>query len=156
MGRTGQRWRWAAWSIAIAVALVATLLGAACRRGVPVVDPGPRPPTQDGTISGRLMTPGDASRLSGRRVEVVNIQNGDSRSVSTASDGGFTVKVPPGKYRLKIELHPGEAIVRGPDTIDINPSDLDSDIVIEITAAPPRLRPVDNTRGSEGLGAPVA
>ena len=138
------------------MALVATLMSAACRQGVPVIDPGSKPPTQDGTISGRLTTAGDASRLSGRRVEVVNIQNGDSRSISTASDGGFTVKVPPGKYRLKIELRPGEAIVKGPDTIDINPSDLDSNIVIEITAAPPRLRPIDHTRATSGLGSPIA
>lgn len=137
--------------------LIAGLLsGVACRRGVPVVDPGQQPPTVDGTISGRLTTVGDSSRLVGRRIEVINVQTGDRRSVSSSSDGGFTVKVPPGKYRLQIELRPGEAIVRGPETIDINQSDVDSNIVIEISAAPPRPHPADSTRGNEGLGAPIA
>ncbi|MBI2221129.1 MAG: carboxypeptidase regulatory-like domain-containing protein [Acidobacteria bacterium] len=129
---------------------------AACRRGVPVVDPGPAPPTSDGTISGRLMTPGDASRLAGRRVEVVNVATGSRRSVSSGADGGFTVKVPPGKYRLQIELRPGEAIVKAPETIDINASVLDGDIVIEIAPGPARPHPADSTRGTEGLGAPIA
>jgi hypothetical protein len=137
--------------------VVAGLLSvAACRRGVPVIDPGQPPPTTDGTISGRLTTRGDTARLVGRRVEVVNVQTGERRSVSSSSDGGFTVKVPPGKYRLQVELRPGEAISKGPETIDINPSDLDSDIVIEIASAPPRPHPADSTRGTEGLGAPIA
>lgn len=142
--------------IALLMLIAGFFAGAACRRGVPVVDPGQAPPTTDGTISGRLMTPGDASRLVGRRVEVINIETGDRRSVSSSSDGGFTVKVPPGKYRIQIELRPGEAIVRGPETVDINQSDVDSNIVFEISAAPPRPHPADSTRGSEGLGSPIA
>lgn len=138
------------------IIVVGVLAVTACRRGVPVLDPGEAPPTVDGTISGRLITPGDAARLSGRRVEVVNVTTGDRRSVSSASDGGFTLKVPPGKYRLQVELRPGEAIVKAPETIDINRSDVDSNIVIEINAAPPRPHPADSTRGNEGLGSPIA
>lgn len=138
------------------VALAGVLAGVACRRGVPVMDPGPKPPTTDGTVSGRLTTEGDASRLVGRRVEVVNVATGDRRAVSTSTDGGFTIKVPPGKYRLQVELRPGEAIVKGPETIDVNPSDLDSNIVVVITAIPPKPHPADSIRNVEGLGAPIA
>lgn len=102
------------------------------------------------------MTPGDASRLPGRRIEVINVETGSRRSVSSNSAGAFTVKVPPGKYRLQVELRPGEAIVKAPETIDINPSDLDSDIVIEFAPGPTRPHPADSTRGTEGLGAPIA
>lgn len=144
------------WLVAILVAMMGVLAGVACRRGVPVVDPGPNPPTQDGTISGRLSTSGDGTRLSARRVEAINVATGDRRAVSTSADGGFTLKVPPGKYRLHVELRAGEAIVKGPDTVDINASDLDSDIVIEIAVAPNRPHPADSTRGKEGLGAPIA
>ncbi len=138
------------------VAIVGLMSGVACRRGVPVVDPGPKPPTRDGTISGRLTTEGDASRLVSRRVEVVNVATGDRHAVSTSNDGGFTLKVPPGKYRLNVELRPGESIVKGPDTIDINPSDVDNNIVIVITALPPKPHPADSIRNLEGLGAPIA
>jgi hypothetical protein len=140
-------------ALTIAAGLLAVT---ACRRGVPVLDPGEAPPTMDGTISGRLTTAGGGSRLVGRRVEVVNVETGTRRSVSSSQDGGFTLKVPPGKYRLQVELRPGEAIVNGPETIDINRSDVDSSIVIEITAAPPRPHPADSTRGHEGLGSPIA
>ncbi|HSL24075.1 MAG TPA: carboxypeptidase-like regulatory domain-containing protein [Vicinamibacterales bacterium] len=155
MELTKERMRRAVSIAALLVALSA-LAGLACRRGVPVVDAGEKPPTMDGTISGLVTTTGGGARLVGRRVEVINVGNGDRRSVSTSSTGGFTVKVPPGKYRLQIELRPGEAIVKGPETIDINASDLDSSIVVEVAAAPPRARPTDSTRGAEGLGSPIA
>jgi len=145
-----------AWLVAICAAVIGVVAGVDCRRGVPVLDGGEKPPTVDGTISGRLTTEGDASRLVARRVEVVNINSGDRKAVSTSADGGFTLKVPPGKYRLQVELRPGEAITKGPDTIDINPSDLDSDIVIVITAAPPKPHPADSIRDTDGLGAPIA
>lgn len=138
------------------VAVVGLLAGVACRRGVPVVDPGPKPPTTDGTISGRLTTEGDTARLVSRRVEAVNVATGDRRAVSTSNDGGFTIKVPPGKYRLQVELRPGEAIVKGPETIDINPSDMDNNIVVVISAVPPKPHPADSIRNTEGLGAPIA
>jgi hypothetical protein len=145
-----------AWVAVVLVTVIGGVAGVACRRGVPVVAAGQRPPTVDGTISGRLTTESDSARLVARRVEVINVETGDRRAVSTSSNGGFTVKVPPGKYRLHVELRPGEAIVRAPDTIDINPSDLDNDVVIEITAAAPKTHPADNLRDTDGLGAPIA
>jgi hypothetical protein len=145
-----------AWLVAIVVAVIGALAVVACRRGVPVLDAGQKPPTVDGTISGRLTTEGDASRLVARRVEVVNVTTGDRHAVSTSTNGGFTLKVPPGKYRLQVELRPGEAIVKGPDTIEITPSDMDNDIVVVITAAPPKPHPADNIRDTDGLGSPIA
>jgi hypothetical protein len=145
-----------AWVVAILVIAIAGVAGVACRRGVPVLDAGEKPPTVDGTISGRVMTENDASRLASRRVEVVNLSTGDRRAVSTSSDGGFTMKVPPGKYRLQVELRPGEAIAKAPETIDINPSDMDNDIEIVISVAPPKPHPADSIRDSDGLGSPIA
>lgn len=145
-----------AWLVAILAAVIGGFAGVACRRGVPVLDAGEKPPTVDGTISGRLTTEGDASRLVSRRVEVVNLNTGDRKAVSTSSSGGFTLKVPPGKYRIQVELRPGEMIAKGPETVDINPSDVDNDIVIVITAAPPKPHPADSIRDTDGLGSPIA
>lgn len=145
-----------AWVVAFLVVVITGIAGVACRRGVPVLDAGEKPPTVDGTISGRVMTENDSSRLSARRVEVVNIATGDRRVVSTSTNGGFTIKVPPGKYRLQVELRPGEKITKTPETIDINPSDMDSDIEVVITAAQPTPHPADSIRDTEGLGAPIA
>lgn len=145
-----------AWLLALFVAIAGVAAGVACRRGVPVLDAGTKPPTLDGTISGRVTTESDSSRLVGRRVEVVNLSTGDRRAVSTSSNGGFTLKVPPGKYRLQVELRPGEAIAKAPDTIDINPSDLDSDVLIVVTVPQPTPHPADANRDTDRLGAPIA
>lgn len=145
-----------AWLVVVLVAVIGGIAGVACRRGVPVLDPGAKPPTVDGTISGRLTTESDSSRLAGRRVEVVNVDTGERQAVSTSSNGGFTVKVPPGKYRVHVELRPGETIAQAPEAIDINPSDMDSDVVIVITGAPPKTHPADSIRSTDGLGAPIA
>jgi hypothetical protein len=133
-------------------------LGAAsgCRRGVPVVDASAPPPTTDGTISGRVTTAGDASRLVGRKVEAINLTTGAKAGTTTSSMGGFSLKVPPGKYRLTVELRDGEALARPPGTIDINPSDLDHDVEVVVTPAIARPRQSDVMRSSDGLGAPIA
>jgi hypothetical protein len=47
-------------------------------------------------------------------------------SATTNVSGGFSIKVPPGKYRLEVDLREGERILRSPGTIDINKSDLDA------------------------------
>ncbi len=40
--------------------------------------------------------------------------------------GGFSIPVPPGKYRLEVELQGAERILQSPGTLDINESDLDA------------------------------
>ena len=46
--------------------------------------------------------------------------------------GGFSIPVPPGKYRLEVELREGERVLRSPGTIDINKSDLDANLEVVI------------------------
>jgi hypothetical protein len=109
----------------------ALLVLAACRPGVPVVDPSAKPPSLDGTVSGHLATTG-GERVGGRKIELVEINTGSRHSVTTDANGAFTVKVPPGKYRLDVELQPGERVEKAPKQIDINESDLDSSLEIVI------------------------
>jgi hypothetical protein len=107
------------------------ILAAACRPGVPVVDPSERPPSLDGTVSGHLATTA-GDRVAGRKIELVEINTGSRHSVTTDANGAFTVKVPPGKYRLDVELQAGERVEKAPKEIDINKSDLDSSLEIVI------------------------
>jgi hypothetical protein len=37
------------------------------------------------------------------------------------------MKVPPGKYRLEVELREGERLIKGPTETEVNASDLDPD-----------------------------
>jgi hypothetical protein len=127
----------------------------ACRQGVPVVDTNPPPASVDGTISGTVSTPA-ASRLSGRRVEAVNVVTGERVGTSTSATGGFSLKVAPGKYRLVVELRNGESLLRSPEAININPSDLDHDVELVVNVALSRPRQSDSLRGPGPDGAPIA
>jgi hypothetical protein len=110
----------------LAALLTATLVLAGCGATGPAYDPGPRPDV-GGSISGRVITAGDAAALSGRQVTAVNLATGRRYDVSTSTNGGYTVRVPVGAYRVEVELRSGETLVARPEAaIEIDRGDLDS------------------------------
>ena len=114
--------------------VLVALAGAACRPGSPIVNTDPVRTTTPGTIAGAVRTTA-GNPLTERRVEAVDIATGQRYAAQTGVTGGYSIKVPPAKYRLEVELHENEAIVRQPGTIDINSSDLDPDMDIVVGAA---------------------
>lgn len=142
---------------AIWVSVVALMLFtlAACHGG-PVVDLGTKPVEADGTISGTVRGPEGTSAISGRAVEVVNVDTGERQHGSTSLTGGFTFKVKPGKYRVELSLLDGETLIKRPDVINVNRSDVDAhaDFVLGAShASRPRTR---MPRSDDGLGASIA
>jgi hypothetical protein len=133
--------------------VLALLYVGGCRRGVPVVDLGPKPPAARGTITGLVHGPGDAG-LQGRVVEIVNVATGEKHTATTASNGGFTIELPKGKYRLSLQLHDGETLVKHPDVVDLDRGDIDSHIEFVVSAARTARRP--SYRLDNGLGSPIA
>ena len=108
---------------ASAVALV--LLSVACHPNRPVVDPG-SPPAVDGTISGTVTASGGAVAVGGRKVTAINTESGARVEASTTSTGGYTMRVPPGTYRLEMELRAGETLAASPEPTEVDPGDLDA------------------------------
>ena len=101
----------------------ALLLSVGCHPSRPVIDPGPRPDVQ-GTISGIV---GDGTTpLGGRKITAVNVKTGARFDAASTSSGGYTVRVPPGTYRLEFELRAGEALAMAPETTEVDPGDLDA------------------------------
>ena len=94
----------------------------ACHPG-PVIDPGPDQYV-GGTIAGIVSTHGNAPVV-GRRVTAVNTATNARFETRTEANGGYTVKVPEGTYRLELELQPGEKILKHPGDTRVNKSDLD-------------------------------
>jgi Carboxypeptidase regulatory-like domain len=142
---------------AVVVVLIGASIGfAACRPGTPVIDPGPRPPTSDGTISGTVRGPEGTSPITGRLVEVINVATGERQRATTSNTGGFTFKVKPGKYRVEVALETGESIVKRPDVMNVNRSDVDAhaDFVLSGSRAARPKSP--SVGGSLGLRAPIA
>jgi hypothetical protein len=92
----------------------------------------------------------------GRTVEVVNLQTGARQQTTTSNTGGFTFKVPPGKYRVELTLLDGETLVKRPDVIEVNRSDVDAHADFVVGAgrvARPRFAA---PRTDNGLGPPIA
>jgi hypothetical protein len=110
---------------------LAALAGAACRPGQPLIDTTPGKNTTPGTIAGNVRTNAD-DPLPGRNLHAVDTVTGQRYSAVTGVTGGFSIKVPPGKYRLELELREQETVVQQPGIIDINQSDLDTDLNIVV------------------------
>ena len=118
----------------IAALLCLVLVLAACRTGVPVLDTSAPPPSVMGTITGTLSTEDGKSGIAGRKVTAVNLETGERLSVTTSATGGYTLKVPPARYRMDVELAAGEAVVRDQGTFTVSRSELQHDVDIRIGA----------------------
>ncbi len=118
------------------VSIVFTVFLASCASSHgTVIGRGDNPPNVGGTISGIVRTSADTP-LPGRKVTVVNLESGEKLEASTAVNGGYTIKVPRGTYRLEVELRPGEALSTKPDDVHITTSDIDAGRNFVITAKP--------------------
>ena len=102
---------------------VALLISAGCHHG-PVIDTGSKPAAVGGTIAGIVSAP-DNTPMPGRKVTAIETTSGTRFDATTGTNGGYTIKVPQGTYRLEVELRAGERVVKQPDETRINRSDLD-------------------------------
>lgn len=132
-----------------------TIPSAGCRRGMPVIDPTGSDPNTPGTISGTVRGPEGSSAIEDRLVEVVNIETGERQQTRTSNVGGFTFKVPPGRYRVTVALQQGESILKQPGVMQINRSDVDA--YADFIIGPSRLlRPRLPFLPNPALGPPIA
>ena len=115
-----------------AMAVVVAVIGAGCKTGQPIYDRTPENQMTPGTIAGILSAGVGGEPIAGRAIHAVGLTGGQRYSASTSVTGGFSIPVPPGKYRLEVDLREGERILRSPGTIDINESDLDANLEVVI------------------------
>ena len=115
----------------LALMILALVICAACHPG-PVIDPGPKNPV-GGTIAG-IVSSDSKIALPTRKVTAINTQTGTRYEATTGVNGGYTIQVPQGTYRLEVEVREGEAIAKHPGETKINRSDLDTrrDFVITV------------------------
>jgi hypothetical protein len=117
------------------LALLIGVLAAAgaCHPG-PVINTGGN--TVGGTIAGIVSTDGKVP-LPSRKVTAINTVTGEKFETTTGMNGGYTIKVPQGTYRLEVEVREGERIARQPGETRVQTSDLDPQRHFEITAGRP-------------------
>jgi hypothetical protein len=108
--------------------VVLLMLGSGCaaRHGGPVLG-GSTTPERTGTVSGTVRA-ADGSPLSGRRVSAIDMATETHYDATTAASGGFTIRVPSGKYRLEVELRGGDVIATQPAQTVVNVGDLDAQL----------------------------
>ncbi len=102
---------------------LAAVMAIACHPG-PVVSAGPDQPSVGGTIAGIVSTETKAP-VPNRKVTATDVKTGAKFEAATGPNGGYTIKVTQGTYRLDVELLPGETVVKHPGETRINRSDLD-------------------------------
>jgi hypothetical protein len=84
-------------------------------------------PNPTGTVSG-IVTSSAGTPLEGRRVTAINMANEQRYDATTAGNGGYTIKVPPGRYRLEVELRGGDQLAQQPEQTHVNVGDLDAQL----------------------------
>jgi hypothetical protein len=97
---------------------------AACHPG-PVIGGGHQP-SVGGTISGIVSASGGSIALPGRKITIVDVATNKQYETTTTTDGGYTIQVPEGTYRIDVELRPGETLAKRPANTHVNNSDLDA------------------------------
>jgi hypothetical protein len=111
------------------------VFAAACHPGA-VINADPQP--VGGTIAGIVRATDGAVPLMTRQVTATNVTSGTPYVGTTGPNGGYTIKVPEGTYRIDVEVRDGEVVAKKPDQIEVNNSDLDSGLDFEITVKPAR------------------
>jgi Carboxypeptidase regulatory-like domain len=109
----------------LGLAVILVLAVTSCMPRGPIVDTGSKPPNVGGTISG-MVRANDGTPLSARKVTAIGLSGGQRFEASTATNGGYTIKAPVGKYRLEVELREGESLAEQPGETELNASDMDA------------------------------
>ena len=102
------------------------LITIACRPGHVGGYPGSAQPGVGGTLAGIVSTENKVP-VPNRKVTAIDVKTGAKFEATTGPNGGYTIKVAQGTYRIEIELQPGETIVKHPGETRVDRSDLDPD-----------------------------
>jgi hypothetical protein len=70
-------------------------------------------------------------------VTVIDVATGAKLETSTAVNGGYSIKVPAGTYRIEVELREGETFETRPEETQVNVGDVDAERNFVITVKRP-------------------
>ena len=98
----------------------------ACAMNRPITGTGDRSTATSGTVAGLVSTDAGKTPVSGRKVTATNAADKTHFDATTATDGGYTIMVPAGRYAIDVELRAGERLDKRPQPTDVGAGDLDS------------------------------
>jgi len=98
----------------------------ACSLNKPVTGTGDRSAATTGTLAGLVSTDDGRTAVSGRKVTATDTATNAHFDSTTATDGGYTIRLPAGHYSIDVELRAGERLEKRPEPTDVGAGDLDS------------------------------
>jgi len=109
----------------------------ACHTERPIINTAPKQPSVGGTIAGIVTTEDLSVPLLSRKVTAIDVRSGSRFDATTGTNGGYTIQVPEGTYRVEVELRGNETLVKQPAETHVNNGDLDParDFVITVKPA---------------------
>jgi hypothetical protein len=101
-----------------------------CRTAAPLI--GAEAIPARATVAGRVTGPMGSDPVAGRLVSAVDVTTAARYWTTTSVTGGFTLLVPPGRYRLNVALARAERLVEEPRVLDLDPGAFvdDADFVL--------------------------
>ena len=109
----------------------------ACHTERPIINTAPKQPSVGGTIAGIVTTEDLSVPLLSRKVTAIDVRSGSRFDATTGTNGGYTIQVPEGTYRVEVELRGNETLVKRPAETHVNNGDLDPARDFVITVKPP-------------------
>jgi hypothetical protein len=109
----------------------------ACHTERPIINTGPKQPSVGGTIAGIVKTEDPNVAPLPHKVTAIDVRSGSRFDATTGANGGYTIQVPVGTYRIEVELRGNETVVKQPAETHVNNGDLDParDFVIAVKAS---------------------
>lgn len=89
--------------------------------------------TVGGTIAGVVNGPA-GNTLGDRTITVINLETGQRYQTTTGTNGGYSLQVPAGTYRLDVQLRDGEQLARDNATILLKNGDASVDPHVDANA----------------------
>ena len=109
----------------------------ACHTERPIINTAPKQPSVGGTIAGIVTTEDLSVPLLSRKVTAIDVRSGSRFDATTGTNGGYTIQVPEGTYRVEVELRGNETLVKQPAETHVNNGDLDPARDFVIAVKPP-------------------
>jgi hypothetical protein len=98
----------------------------ACTLNKPIPGTGDRSAATSGTLAGLVSADGGKTPVSSRKVTAINTATNARFDATTATDGGYTLRLPAGRYAIDVELQAGERLEKRPEPTDVGAGDLDA------------------------------
>jgi hypothetical protein len=108
----------------------------ACNTERPIINTAPKQPSVGGTIAGLVTTEDPSVAVLSRKVTAIDVRSGTRFDATTGPNGGYTIQVPEGTYRVEVELRGNETLVKRPAETHVNNGDLDPARDFVITVKP--------------------